>query len=67
MYRAVYAPEDEPERTLLPATAFTSYASMFEKPELEEGFDEIRGVNFVWEGTEEQKRKWWRWMLEVKR
>ena len=67
MYRFHYAPKDEPKRTLLPLLAFTSYESSFEKPGLDEGFDEIRGVNWVWEGTDEQKKKWQRYMLEPKR
>lgn len=67
MYRACYGPADEPERTLLPLTAFGTFATALEKPEKDEGFDEIRVVNFVWEGTEEQKKLWNRYMLEVKR
>lgn len=57
-YRAWYAPEGEDVRELLPDTAFFSYQDKFEKPSLTEGFDELRTVNFVWEGTEEQKSKW---------
>ena len=67
MYRACYAPPEEPERTLLPLTAFGTFVTALEKPEMDEGFDEIRVVNFVWEGTEEQRRLWNRYMLEVKR
>jgi bifunctional polynucleotide phosphatase/kinase len=67
MYRAIYGPKDEPDRTILPLSAFTSYDTAFEMPEKDEGFDEIRTVNFVWEGTEEQKKLWSRYMLEVKR
>jgi bifunctional polynucleotide phosphatase/kinase len=47
--------------------AFASYAGDLEEPKMEEGFDEIRRVNFRWEGTEEQRRKWDMYMLEVKR
>ena len=35
-------------------------------PDLKEGFDEIRGVNFIWKGSEEQRKKWDMWMLEPK-
>jgi bifunctional polynucleotide phosphatase/kinase len=67
MYRACYAPPGEPERNLLPLSAFGSYASAYERPEEDEGFEELRTVNFVWEGSEEQRRLWERYMLEVKR
>jgi len=64
VYRAFYKPEEE--RTLLPGTAFSSYASAFERPEMVEGFDELRTVNSVWEGTEQERRLWERYMLETK-
>jgi bifunctional polynucleotide phosphatase/kinase len=67
MYRACYAPAGEPERTLLPMTAFGSFGSAFERPEEDEGFEELRTVNFVWEGSDEQRKLWERYMLEVKR
>jgi bifunctional polynucleotide phosphatase/kinase len=46
--------------------AFSGFASSFERPEMGEGFDELRTVNFVWEGTEEEKKLWERYMLETK-
>jgi len=64
VYRAFYKPNEE--RTLLPGMAFSGFASAFERPEAVEGFDELRIVNFVWEGTEEDKRLWNRYMLETK-
>ena len=67
MYRACYAPPDEPARTLLPMSAFYTYHGAFEKPGKDEGFEEVRTVNFTWDGTEEQKQLWDRYMLEVKR
>ncbi len=39
----------------------------FEKPSKDEGFDEIRGVNFIWEGDETQRKLWDRYMHEPKR
>jgi bifunctional polynucleotide phosphatase/kinase len=42
------------------------FMSAFERPEEDEGFDELRIVNFVWEGTDEQRKLWERYMLEVK-
>lgn len=64
MYRACYAPPDEPLRELLPNSAFINYVAQFEKPSLDEGFDELRSVNFVFVADDEQRRKWDMWMLE---
>ena len=66
MYRAVYAPPGEPARELLPQVAFGSYAAQFERPDIVEGFDEVRSVNFVWEGSGEQRRLWDMYMLETR-
>jgi bifunctional polynucleotide phosphatase/kinase len=66
VYRACYPPPGEPPRTLLPQGAFFTYTAAFEKPVLEEGFDELRVVNFIWSGTDEQRVKWDRYMLEPK-
>lgn len=66
MYRACYAPLEEPARELLPASAFWSYQMAFEAISKEEGFSEVRTVNFVFEGTDEQRRRWDMYMLEVK-
>ncbi|KAK4683660.1 bifunctional polynucleotide phosphatase/kinase, partial [Tremellales sp. Uapishka_1] len=66
MYRGCYGPADEPARTPLPMSAFFTYTAAFEKPTADEGFDEIRAVNFVWRGTAEQRALWDRYLLEVK-
>ena len=66
MYRAVYNPKGEQARELLPQSAFWSYTSAFEQPDVKEGFDELRSVNFVWEGTEQERRFWDMYMLETK-
>jgi bifunctional polynucleotide phosphatase/kinase len=66
MYRACYCPPENPPRTPLPASAFINYKNQFQEPKLEEGFDEIRAVNFRFEGTPEQRKKWDMYMLEAK-
>ncbi|WVO17508.1 polynucleotide kinase 3'-phosphatase [Cryptococcus depauperatus] len=58
LYRAYYRPPDEPVRTLLPAVAFSTFRSSFEEPNKEEGFDEVKAVNFQFEGSDEQRKKW---------
>jgi bifunctional polynucleotide phosphatase/kinase len=64
VYRAFYCPGEG--RTLLPGSAFVSYGRDSERPMEDEGFDELRTVNFVWEGDETQRGLWMRYMLEIK-
>jgi bifunctional polynucleotide phosphatase/kinase len=64
VYRALYAPSDETKRDILPALAFSGYAAQSQEPDMNEGFDEIRGVNFVWKGSDEQRKKWDMWILD---
>ncbi|KAJ9103227.1 hypothetical protein QFC21_002650 [Naganishia friedmannii] len=63
-YRA-YVAKDVPvaeKRTILPETAFIGFKSALQEPDETEGFDEIRRVNFKFQGTEEDRRLWSRWM-----
>ena len=41
------------QRDLLPYSAFTSFRTAFEEPNVEEGFSEVRKVNWVFEGDED--------------
>lgn len=50
-------------RTILPDSAFASFKVDLEEPQLSEGFDEIKVVNFVFEGSVEERRRWTRWMF----
>ncbi|GHJ88845.1 hypothetical protein NliqN6_5247 [Naganishia liquefaciens] len=54
-------PEAE-KRDLLPETAFLSFKKSLEEPDATEGFDEIRRVNFNFDGSEEERKIWSRWM-----
>ncbi|KAF3034070.1 hypothetical protein E8E12_004444 [Didymella heteroderae] len=45
-------------RTILPKLAFTSFASRFRAPKLEEGFKEIITVDFEFNGSDAQKELW---------
>lgn len=63
LYRALYAPKDEPEHAHVPPMAFAQYQQAYEPPLMKEGFEEIRTVNFVWEGTDEQKALWDRYLI----
>ena len=49
-------------RDLLPFTAFIGFKDGFEEPQLDEGFTEIRRVNWVFEGTEEERKRWSMWL-----
>lgn len=53
-------PED---RTLLPKMAFSSFASRYREPKLEEGFQDITKVAFVFQGDEVQKALWSRYWV----
>ncbi|KAF2161595.1 hypothetical protein M409DRAFT_58988 [Zasmidium cellare ATCC 36951] len=46
------------KRQLLPKMAFTGFASRFREPSVEEGFQDITHVDFVFRGTEEDKKLW---------
>ncbi|KAJ4400513.1 DNA kinase/phosphatase Pnk1 [Didymella pomorum] len=45
-------------RTMLPKLAFTSFASRFRTPKLDEGFKEIVTVDFELNGSDAQKELW---------
>ncbi|KAH8108211.1 PNK3P-domain-containing protein [Cristinia sonorae] len=66
LYRAYNLPESvaqrEEKREVLPYAALTNYQQMFEAPDIAEGFTEIRKVNFVFEGTDEERRRWSMWL-----
>lgn len=51
------------KRTLLPKMAFTGFASRFREPKVEEGFQDITKVDFVFRGTEEDKKLWSRYWI----
>lgn len=46
----------------MPYGAFTGFRADFEEPQVEEGFAEVRTVNFVFEGDEEARRRWGMWL-----
>lgn len=52
----------QPKREALPYMAFTSFRSAYEEPALDEGFAEIRRVQWVFEGDEEARRRWNMWL-----
>ncbi|KAH9925332.1 PNK3P-domain-containing protein [Fomitopsis serialis] len=66
LYRAFSLPpsaaEKEPKRELLPFNAFTSFRAQYEEPELGEGFAEVKKVNWVFEGHEEERKRWSMWL-----
>ncbi|KAI0811093.1 PNK3P-domain-containing protein [Irpex lacteus] len=66
LYRAFNLPDDvaskAPKRELLGYMAFTSFRNAYQEPALDEGFSEIKQVNFVFDGSEEERRRWGMWL-----
>ncbi|PPQ66882.1 hypothetical protein CVT26_009822 [Gymnopilus dilepis] len=66
LYRAFNMPPSaaakEPTRALLPYLAFTSFREGYEEPQMSEGYSEIKKVNWVFEGTEEERQRWSMWL-----
>jgi len=66
LYRAFNLLDDvaskAPKREMLPYNAFTSFRASYEEPKAEEGFREVRRVNWVFEGTDEERRRWNMWL-----
>ncbi|KAF1810281.1 putative DNA 3'-phosphatase Tpp1 [Eremomyces bilateralis CBS 781.70] len=57
--RALNHEEMNPEkRNILPKVAFAGFATRYQPPKLEEGFQDIVTVNFQFEGTAEQRQIW---------
>lgn len=52
----------QPKRDLIPYTAFTSFKASYQEPKLEEGFTEIKQVNWTFEGSDEERRRWSMWL-----
>ncbi|CAG8600395.1 12756_t:CDS:10, partial [Acaulospora morrowiae] len=50
-------------RTLLPDISFQVYKSKFSEPTLDEGFQEIKLINFIFEGNEEERKKYEMWYI----
>ncbi|PFH49880.1 hypothetical protein AMATHDRAFT_4500 [Amanita thiersii Skay4041] len=66
LYRALNQPPSlaasKPKRELIPYAAFATYQKNFEEPTLDEGFSEIKKINWVFEGTDEERRYWSMWL-----
>ncbi|KAG6813109.1 hypothetical protein H0H92_013963 [Tricholoma furcatifolium] len=66
LYRAFNLPPSiaasEPKRELIPYTGFAGFRSNFEQPDIEEGYTQIRKVNWIFNGSEEEKTYWSMWL-----
>ncbi|BGP30961.1 DNA kinase/phosphatase Pnk1 [Rhodotorula toruloides] len=68
VYRALYDAVDKgngKRREVLPEIAFNSFRSRFELPSLAEGFDELKRINFKFDGTPAQLAKWQQWLADI--
>ncbi|KAF9472603.1 PNK3P-domain-containing protein [Pholiota conissans] len=66
LYRALNMPLSshlkEADAPLLPYPAFTGFRDNYEEPQLSEGFTEIKKVNWVFDGTDEERKHWSMWL-----
>jgi bifunctional polynucleotide phosphatase/kinase len=56
--RALSEGHNPEKRSMLPGSAFPIYKNAFEAPDVKEGFEDVTKVEFLFEGTEEEKRVW---------
>ncbi|KAI4236292.1 MAG: hypothetical protein LQ349_002629 [Xanthoria aureola] len=62
--RAIAGNRFNPEkRVMLPHTAFSSFASRYKQPQVEEGFQDVVPVQFQFQGDEEQRKIWSRYWI----
>ncbi|KAI0027835.1 polynucleotide kinase 3 phosphatase-domain-containing protein [Vararia minispora EC-137] len=54
--------EKEGVREILPYMAFSGFRDSYEAPTEGEGFSEIRTVKWVFEGNDEERRRWEMWL-----
>ncbi|KAH9464469.1 hypothetical protein Pst134EB_004004 [Puccinia striiformis f. sp. tritici] len=59
----VYRASVQASRPLLPTLAFVSYSKNLEEPSVEEGFGELKKVQFVFEGSAEERVSWDKFLL----
>ncbi|KAJ7684303.1 polynucleotide kinase 3 phosphatase-domain-containing protein [Mycena polygramma] len=65
-YRAYELPPSvaaqEPPRKILSKTVFTTFKDNYEAPELSERISQLKKINWVFTGTERERKAWSRWM-----
>ena len=54
--------DTEVKRDLVPYLAFLNFKEAYEEPLLNEGFSRIDTVNWVFEGSDEERRRWSMWL-----
>ncbi|KAJ7070578.1 polynucleotide kinase 3 phosphatase-domain-containing protein [Mycena amicta] len=66
LYRSLCLPasvaEREAPRKLVPIDDFTSYENNYTEPQLSEGFTQIKRINWTFNGSEEERKVWGRWL-----
>ncbi|KAF9052748.1 polynucleotide kinase 3 phosphatase-domain-containing protein [Panaeolus papilionaceus] len=66
LYRAFNLPptvsEREPHRDIVPYGAYTGFRDGYEEPTTAEGFSEMKKVNWMFEGSEEERKYWSMWL-----
>ncbi|KAI8073525.1 polynucleotide kinase 3 phosphatase-domain-containing protein [Gilbertella persicaria] len=57
LYRAIY----HSSRDVISSIVFRIFKSKLEIPQPEEGFQEVKCINFAFDGSEEDKKRWSQW------
>ncbi|CEP17777.1 hypothetical protein [Parasitella parasitica] len=58
-YRAIHKPEEK--RDVLSSIAFRTFKSKLQEPSVSEGFEEVKKINFVFDGPDSQREAWQKW------
>ncbi|EIN13709.1 PNK3P-domain-containing protein [Punctularia strigosozonata HHB-11173 SS5] len=70
LYRAYLQPriisDQKLSRPALPKEEFRAFRDQYQEPTISEGFAEIKRINWVWNGTDEERKCWELWTLPMK-
>lgn len=58
-YRAIHKPEEK--REIISSIVYRTLKSKFQEPKESEGFDEVKTIHFVFEGSDSDKEVWQKW------
>ncbi|KAG9300017.1 hypothetical protein G9A89_009745 [Geosiphon pyriformis] len=63
MFRAFGDPQSDKPKVVIPEIAYNIYNSRFMEPQLKEGFEEIKRIDFLFEGDDQKRALWEKWYI----